>query len=186
MLPELTEIKILRKKFKMTQERLSAKSGVSQGMIAKIEKGKVVPSYDKAKRIFSILENEGRKKSLYAIDIATKKIVFIKDTDKPEKAIKLMQKKGISQLPVLSGGIVIGILTERSALEYLKEGKKKGLKVKDLTEERFAVLPEKTDIDTVSRLLSENIQTVLLSRKEKITGIIARADLLKSALKMSK
>ena len=51
MLPELEEIKKKRKLFGMTQADLAAECGVSQSLIAKLESGKIVPAYGKAKKI---------------------------------------------------------------------------------------------------------------------------------------
>ena len=52
MLPELSEIKAKRKHLGLSQSGLSVKTGVSQSLIAKLEAGKISPSYLSAKKIF--------------------------------------------------------------------------------------------------------------------------------------
>ena len=46
---ELNEISRLRKQLGLTQAELAKLSGVSQSLIAKLEAGKIEPSYSKAK-----------------------------------------------------------------------------------------------------------------------------------------
>lgn len=59
MLPSLDEIAKRRKLLGLTQKQLAKIAGVSQSFIAKIESGKIDPSYSKAKAIFDTLEKNG-------------------------------------------------------------------------------------------------------------------------------
>ena len=56
MLPSLDEIAKKRKMLGLTQKELARMAGVSQSSIAKIESGKIDPSYNKVKAIFDVLE----------------------------------------------------------------------------------------------------------------------------------
>ena len=55
MLPKLEEIGRRRRLLALSQKQLANLSGVSQSMIAKIESGRISPSYLKTKAIFDIL-----------------------------------------------------------------------------------------------------------------------------------
>jgi len=66
----LTEIKQLRRKYHLNQKELAQRAEVSQSLIAKIEAGKVEPSYSKAKLIFEALDQLREKEEVKAKDIA--------------------------------------------------------------------------------------------------------------------
>ena len=54
---ELEEIKKIRKKLELTQTELADRAGVSQSLIAKIEAGRIDPTYSKTKKIFAALSD---------------------------------------------------------------------------------------------------------------------------------
>ncbi|MGC8948905.1 MAG: helix-turn-helix domain-containing protein, partial [Thermoprotei archaeon] len=132
MLPELSEIMKLRKKLGLTQRELAKLSGVSQSLIAKIESGKIIPSYSKVKIIFDTLENLEEKVfkvNIKAGDIMNKKVVGVKSNDKVIKASQIMLKHGFSQLPVFSKGRLVGSISEKDIMNILS----KGLKMEELS-----------------------------------------------------
>lgn len=61
----------------LSQKQLASLSGVTQSMIAKIELGKINPSYLKTKAIFDTLEGLERRSELKAKDLSHPKIVRI-------------------------------------------------------------------------------------------------------------
>ncbi len=82
----LSQIKKLRKKLDLNQKELANSSGVSQSLIAKIEAGKIEPTYTKACRILETLKDLAEKEELKASDLMNKKIVFVKPQDKVGEA----------------------------------------------------------------------------------------------------
>ncbi len=74
---DVSEIKAIRKQFGLTQSELAKKSGVSQSLIAKIEAGKVDPSYSKVRQIFNFLENLHKERELKAGDVMHSSIISI-------------------------------------------------------------------------------------------------------------
>ena len=108
----LEEISRLRRKYQLTQKELSKRSGVSQSLIAKIEAGKIDPSYSKAQKILGALQNLGNSTELKARELMSTKIFFCKSSDEVKDIIRLMKTKEISQVPVFSGEKVVGIITE--------------------------------------------------------------------------
>ena len=93
MLHELTGIKQMRQNLDLTQQELAKLSGVSQSLIAKIERGKIEPSYSIAKRIFATLDERisKKQKKIVAKNICSKELVFTKSNDSIAKAINLMK-----------------------------------------------------------------------------------------------
>ena len=112
MLEDLNEIKRIRKKHGLNQKELAEKADVSQSLIAKIESGKIEPSFSNAKKIFQALEELREKEELKAKNLMNKKIVFAKANDKVKDIIQVMKKKSISQIPVMNKNNICGLLTE--------------------------------------------------------------------------
>src|SRR5208282_3870818 len=66
MLPSIEEIGRRRRLLALSQKELANSLGVSQSMIAKIESGRISPSYLKTKAIFDMLEGLERKNEVKA------------------------------------------------------------------------------------------------------------------------
>src|SRR3989304_2247180 len=101
---DITQIKKIRKHLDLTQSQFAQKIGISQSMIAKIEAGRLDPTYSYVKKIESVINSLTKHEEKEARDIMIKKI-------------KLMNKNEFSQLPVLQAGKVVGLVTESSILE---------------------------------------------------------------------
>lgn len=176
---KLEEIKRLRKKYHLTQKDLAVRAGVSQSLIAKIEAGKIDPTFTKTQLIFKALEDLREKEELKAKDVMNKKVSFADVNDSLDKIIKVIKSKGISQLPVLSKENVCGLITESLILKKVMENPEKVhlLKAGDLMEDSPPIVSPKTGLKTLLNLLQEN-QIVLVSEKGKVKGVISRSDLL--------
>ena len=185
MLPELGEIKKLRRHFNLTQVELAEIAGVSQSLVAKIEAGALVPTYDKAKRILDLLEKMGQEATLKASDIMARKLFSVAPADSAKKAVSLMERKSISQVPVIDKGTSIGTISEKTILTKLGEFGKTDLgkvKVSEIMDDSLPAVQESTPVKIVAELLNFN-SAVLVVKKGKISGIVAKADLIKAMLK---
>ena len=183
MLPEIDEFQKRRKLLKLTQKQLAKLANVSQSFIAKMESKRIEPSYNKVRRIEKAIELQEQKQqtSIRAKDVYTNKIAKINASDPIIKAIKIMQTNGFSQLPVYDNNRTVGSITEHSILHAQSEENNHKLssnvKVEKIMEPPFPQINEDTPIGPVKSLL-EHYQAVLVTRKNKILGIISRADLL--------
>lgn len=181
VLPALTDIKTRRKKTGLSQTQLAQESGVSQSLIAKIESGKIEPSYLAAKKIFEVLDKFESKASLKASDIMNKKITAVEKNDKISKAVKLMKQNDLSQLPVFSGKYAVGSISEKSILnKTIKVGVEvvSQLLVGDVMEDPFPTVSESTPLDVLLAILQHS-QAVIVTKKESAVGIVTKSDLLK-------
>src|SRR3990167_7882340 len=113
---ELQNIKKMRMALGLTQHQFAKQAGVSQSLVAKIEAGRVDPTYSKVKQIEEALHLLSSKKEVPLEEIMTKKIITLKPSEKAAEAVKLMNSKNISQIPVVEGNNVIGLVSESSAL----------------------------------------------------------------------
>jgi len=178
---QIDDIKVLRKKFNLTQGELAKKAGVSQSLIAKIESKRLDPAYSKAQKIVSTLEHLENKNEVKISDIMNKKIISLKPNDNIKDAIKKMKSHNISQLPVIENGIAVGIITESNILESfskIEEPKKiSELTVKDIMDEPPPLIPVKTSQKVAASFL-KHFQMLLITKEGKIIGILTKSDML--------
>ena len=172
---ELEEIKQIRKKYGLTQSELAKRSGVSQSLIAKIEAGRLDPTFSNAQKIFTALNDMGKKHEINAGQLMTQKIISVKPSDDIKEAIKKMKSNGISQMPVIEEHKSIGIISESIVLEAMLNNK--GKKVEDIMGDAPPIVSKKTLGSTISHLLKV-IPMVLVSEGGKLVGVITKADLL--------
>ena len=182
MLPSIQEIKARRKKLSLTQSQLAKEAGVSQSLIAKIEAGTLDASYSNAVRIFSAIERLEQKITPAAGEIMHSGVVHVKTTDSVGKALKLMKSHDFSQMPVYDAQHPIGSLSDKTILDKITEGVNMAdlseSKVADVMGDGFPVVDEKTPLPAVSSLLNYHF-AVLVRKKDRIEGIITKADLMK-------
>ncbi|MCL7387946.1 MAG: CBS domain-containing protein [Thaumarchaeota archaeon] len=177
---DLESIAKLRKMLGLTQRELARMSGLSQSLISKIERGRVNPSYEAVRRILQTLEMIRAEKDakLLAKDICTKDVICVEVSDPLSKAINLMRKHGISQLPVLKNGRPVGSISESTIVRKLEKVRSTEIPVNEIMDEVFPIIPEEVSLNTVRQLLQE-YPAVLLQRDGRITGIVTKADLFK-------
>jgi len=182
MLPSLEEIVKKRKMLGLTQKQLSKLAGVSQSLIAKLESGKIEPSYTRVKAIFDVLKQLEVKTEVQARQILHHEIVGVEKSDMVSKAVRLMKEHGYSQLPVFDKEHVVGSITEKTILGEILAGKDLSrvsmFSVGEIMDETFPQVGEDTPLSLISSLL-QVYPAVLVSRKGKVVGIITKADLLK-------
>jgi len=182
MLPELSEIPKRRRMLGLTQRELARLAGVSQSLIAKLESGRVNPSYTKVKAIFDALERLQVRREVRAGEICHSEVVGIQKDEPVSKAVQLMRRFGYSQLPVFDGDRPIGSISEKTILRQILDGKSlrqiSALPVRDVMDEEFPQVGEDAPLSLISNLLHV-YPAVLVTRRGRVTGIITKADLLK-------
>ena len=172
---ELEEIKHVRKKLGLTQFQLAQRADVSQSLIAKVESGRLDPTYTNAKKIFTALSDLEKKKELKAEDIMNKKVISVKPDDDIKNAIHKMKKFQISQMPVIQENKSVGLVSESTVLENLTE--KKAKFVEDIMEESPPIISKETSSQVISNLL-KHYPMILVAKSGNLIGLITKADLL--------
>lgn len=177
---DLEALAKLRRRLGLTQRELARMSGVSQSLISKIERGRINPSYEAVKRILQALERARAERGvgLVARDICTRDVIWVEASDPLSKAIGLMRRYGISQLPVLRDGSLVGSISESTIMRKLERIRSVEVPVEEVMDEAFPTVPEEASLGLVRQLLQE-YPAVLLQRDGRITGIITKADLFK-------
>jgi len=180
VLPDISSIRRKRKELEITQKGLATAAGVSQSLIAKLESGKAEASYQKVKRIFEVLDRKKGAEEKKCREVMCRKLVSASEGDNVKKAIELMKKHSISQLPVFRGDAIVGSISEATLLRELEKKDREALfkqKIGKIMEEPFPVVSIDTPASNIILLL-KNSSAVLVSEKGKVCGIITKADLL--------
>ena len=172
---ELEEVKKIRKKLGMTQTELANRAGVSQSLIAKIESGRIDPTYTKTKKIFAALSELEKKEDIKAEQLMTSRIISISSGASVKEAIAKMKKFQISQLPVIDKNKLVGLVSESTILNALLDSK--ASHVMDIMQEAPPIVSKTTSINVVSNLL-KHYPLVVVSEGGKLSGLITKSDLL--------
>lgn len=181
MLPRLEYIKQARVRLGITQRKLASLTGVSTSMINQIESGRCKPSYDTARKIFEVLGSLEGKSSMKAGDICSRSVISVQKDERLSKAIDMMRKNSISQIPVLDGSKVVGILTEDNLARLMIEKDEVELKNIPVSQVMEAP-PPLVDVSTPAKALVPLVRfakSILVSEKGNVIGIVTITDTLK-------
>ena len=185
MLPQLEEIAQKRRLLGIKQSELAKLAGVSQSLIAKLESGKIDPSYTKVKAIFDALERLQTESEVLAEEVFHEGVISVQKSELVSTAVQTMAEHGISQLPVFDRENSVGSILEKTIVEKVSAGKDltqiSKLPVGDVMEEAFPQIGEDAPLPLISSLL-QVYSAVLISTRGKVVGIVTKADLLKMLL----
>jgi len=181
MVEELVEIKQLRKKFSLSQTELARLAGVSQSLIAKIEAGRIDPTYSNAQKILRALERLHEEKELKAEEIMNPKIISCRPEDSIKDVVQKMRKFEISQMPVMEGENVVGIVSEGTLLDALVS-RRKPATVLDVMADAPPIISKDASAKVVQALL-KHFPVVLVASKGRLKGVISKADMLSKIVK---
>ncbi|MEI7718565.1 MAG: CBS domain-containing protein [archaeon] len=177
--PEIDTIKIRRQKLGINQKELSKLSNTSQSLIAKLEAGKLNPSYELVKRIFIVLDSLEHKNEKKCGDIMVH-VITTEKTDLISKAIDLMKKHSISQLPVIDKKEIVGSISESNVYNKILEGTQKNILLKmqvgEIMGEPFPVINADYPISVAIPLLKSS-EAILIKEKNILKGIITKSNL---------
>lgn len=170
---ELSEIRRLRQKVGISQTELARKAGVSQAHIAKIESGKVDPRFSTVEKIMRCLKEEEKDTcSRYM----TETLYGVQVDDTVYSAARIMSDRGVSQLLVFRGDVILGLLTEEDLLRF--KGNPQTTPAGDVMSDPPPTVSKNTSADTVKELLLEFPAVVVVDR-DKAIGILTKSDLIK-------
>ena len=173
----LESIAKIRRRLRITQAELAERVGVSQGYIARLERGGIDPKVSIVNKIFQVLESWGPTCG----EIMSRNPVTVDARESAMHVVELMLKHGFSQLPVLRAGKIVGMITEKDIIRNLMRDLNE-MSVQAILETISPPLvDERTRIDEILPLF-DAFQAVLVQSGGRLAGIIARSDLLRVAL----
>ncbi|RLE59741.1 MAG: transcriptional regulator [Thermoprotei archaeon] len=181
-IPSPEELKMLRIKAGLTQTELARRAGVSQSLIARIERGKVNPRVSTLVKIYRALE-EFMSEQLVAEDVMSSPVVFVTPDTPLVTVAEIMWRKGFSQVPVMDEGRRenLGTVFEDDIIHaFLREDRRaRSLTAEDIMSDPLPIVSYNTKLRVVARMLSYQTPAVLVAKKLEIVGIISKSDITK-------
>ena len=106
-------------------------------------------------------------------------VICADDMQTVHQVITTMREKSISQLPVTSGGVLVGLVTEASLMEYLTSGTgNRASLVSKCMNRQFPIVSAATPISTLQEILGQSPAAVVVDDQRKPVSILTRIDLL--------
>lgn len=126
---------------------------------------------------------ESTGKSFKASDLLAKRgrvpVIAVNPNDKAEDAILLLRTHGISQMPVIEHGQVVGCLRELTLARLLHSGTDpRQVPIREIMARPMPVVDDHVVLDEVYRLLSAGNSGVVVTHGEEIVGVVTRIDLV--------
>lgn len=182
LLPEVADFARRRRVLGLKQRELAVAAGVSQSFVAKVEAGKINPSYAMMKKLLAALEAKEIVKQPLVKQAMHRGVISVGPRERISAAIQSMRKANVSQLPVLDHGANVGCISERALVKRLEKGDTAATlgaqPVSAVMEEALPQVGEETPLRSVVTLLSHN-PAVLVATRGKVVGIVTKSDLLK-------
>jgi len=124
-------------------------------------------------------------------DFMTTKIRSLTPDMPVMQAIDLLLKYEISGAPVLEGGVLVGVISEKDCLMLLTQGEagtQPQTKVRDVMSKNVATLPVHVDVYYAAGKFLANAfrRFPVVDADGKCVGVISRRDVLKAIQKMRK
>jgi len=163
----------------MTQTELARRAGISQSMIARIESGSVDPRVSTLSRIIAVLSQK-EEPPYRAKDVMHTPVYTVGLLDPVSRAVEIMEKNDISQIPVVEVGVPVGCISESAIVSALDEGgvhASGSRAVREFMEPGFPTVPLGADVRDVVHLLREN-HAVLVVDGGHVAGVITKHDLI--------
>ena len=172
-----SELKLARKQAGLTQGYLSELSGVPQSVIAKIENAQVDPAFSTVRKLFAALESRHKNVTLVR-EVMHSPPVVVNSRDVLATASAKMKKFGVSQLPIVSRGAVVGFISEENILAAIeKHSNVKKVSVREFASPSPPSVSDSTPASALPPILHHS-PIVCVMRGNKLVGVVTRSDLL--------
>ena len=106
-------------------------------------------------------------------------LITIGVADTASEAASLMRKEGISQLPVVDGKVLVGLLTEDGILQYLASGQQsRSTLVRQIMNRSVSTVEMSSPISTLNDELLKTGSVVVIDKDRQPVTILTKIDLV--------
>lgn len=176
------QIRRARLQFDLTQADLAKAAGTSQSLIAKLERGRLNPSYEVIRKLLDTLDRMASDEEPTAGTLMNKHPIVADPAEALGKALDRMKQNGYSQLPVVDRGQPVGSVSESTILGRINEGASlealRKQPVRLSMRAGFPTVEPHTRKRTLVELLKDQ-DAVLVVKEGKLVGVVTRTDLLR-------
>ena len=175
------QLKRIRLQLGYTQAGLAEVAGVSQSIVAKVEAGAVDPTFKTLRTISAALNSRIVTTGKKAADVMSSPVIGVNSDARLSECVAVMKKNAFSQMPVFSGGRIVGTITEGRILSILATAPDPAeilnQRVRGHVQPAFAVVGRDTPVEALFSLFGY-LPAVLVVSGEKVVGIITKIDML--------
>lgn len=181
-LPTGRELREKRIELGLTQKEVAERAGISQPLVARIEKGGVDPRLSTLSRLVEVLNGAATEQLPRAVDLIEGGIASVSPTESVRRAVTIMRERGFSQLPVVDKGRAVGIVSTDDLIERVQQTDDPRALGRRKVAEVMGPAPPSVSGDThfsvLENLLARNV-AVLVSEGGEWMGIVTKADILR-------
>ena len=106
-------------------------------------------------------------------------VVTASSADSVGETVRSMKAKGVSQIPVLDDGRLVGILTESDVLGKLVDGRATlDSKVAEVMFRNVRTVRDRDDASTLTRIFAEGFAAIVVGEDGALKGILTKMDLV--------
>jgi cystathionine beta-synthase len=105
-------------------------------------------------------------------------VISAKPEDRVRDIILKMKAHGISQLPVLSGQKILGLVTELDLLSHMLEEHSPDDPITELVKPEFSTVTAQTQAALLRDLFAQGVKMVLVLDGQELQGVITKIDLI--------
>jgi len=175
------QLRRIRMQLGITQAELARASDVSQSLVAKVESGRVDPSFTTMRAISDALRKHIRSQGRKVKDVMSKPVLSVQANTPLSECINLMKNRNLSQLPVYSGLKMVGSISDKRIVSLLSDSKAPSVSldgpVSRYMEGSFPTVDSETPLDALYSLFNF-VPAVLVTSGDKVEGVITKIDVI--------
>ena len=174
-IPKIEEIKKFRLRLGIEQKELAKAVGISTNMISQIETGRANPSAENFKKIIEYFYQKSDEHEMTLEDIWATPLIFLTPRQTAQDAKKYFDStEDIDVLPVLNNDkdrLLLGKISRKGFKKYLEKNLDEII-IRDILEESPPTFPHDTPKTWINPILQIRESCVLVTKENKITGIV--------------
>jgi len=180
------QLKRIRIQLGITQSELAKSSDVSQSLIAKVESGRVDPSFRTMKAITEALRSHIKSEGKKVSEVMSSPVLSIQASAPLSECVSLMKTRNLSQLPVYSGSKLVGSISDKQIVSVLSDPKESKVALEKpvhrFMDASFPMVDAETPLDALYSLFNF-VPAVLVMSGDRVEGIVTKIDLISAGTK---
>jgi chloride channel protein, CIC family len=115
------------------------------------------------------------------VELMNKNVVTCHPSEMLTAIINKFELFGITGMPVVEKGKIVGIVSQSDILQKLKDGSVADMAVKDvMVEEVITAAPTESVVAVARLMIEKKINRVPIVESDRVVGIVTRGDIIKA------
>lgn len=181
-LPSGEQLRAKRTELGLTQKAVAERAGISQPLVARIEKGGVDPRLSTLAKLVEVLNAAATEQLPLARDLIEGGIASVAPHDTVRRAVQMMRERDFSQIPVLERGKPVGLVSTDDLIERVQQSDDPKAVGRFRVSQVMGIAPPVVSGDTHYSVLEDILErnhAILVQEEGEYVGVITKADLLR-------